>query len=698
MVFAQCDISGPDMGEFRGDGAPGLQKVKQVLSDGPSAGEAGTVTDQTFHNVVDFFTCLAVCHSVVKERRVNHQTDTEPPKSTGDSAESGPTGSMAVYSGASPDEVALVGAACQAGIKFKGRKRKYAGSSSELIIHGPGSKERVFVQLFELPFSSDRRCMSVIVRHRGDIWCITKGADTVMEPLLREPLSADCQTHLDTYAAKGLRTLIVGMKKVSQEEWEEWSAQYIAAREVINTTKESGMAEVAARIEKGLKFVGITAVDDRLQDQVPETIRLVKEMGIRLWVLTGDKTETAVDIARSCSLFTSSTTLAYAVKAKDAKDAEDSLLKAYSELEGKADAGIVLDGQTLLHALKSPECRKVIYDLGMVSRSCICARLSPQQKLQLVQLVREQDPKTITLSVGDGANDVPMIYGAHVGVAICGKEGTQAVQASDVAVSQFRFLMPLLQCHGRRAYRRVAMFLCFFLYKNITLIMLDIVWMFEYKFKGMVAVPEWLSINFNPIFTSLHMLLILGLDKDIPDEDANNNPALYKVGPARTLFNLKVFSKWVILGCYHGVICWTIPYMVIDPDIDNLVKTERSDFWVSSVTSFSCVVFVVCLKLMLVAQNPLGLHTWLPTLITFLVFFLAIFCFSYVWFGPTMQPNMAGMFGKMAANRKVFVSIFAVCLVALAPDVVMLVVERLFFPTELDKARRRSRQRASVQL
>jgi phospholipid-translocating P-type ATPase (flippase) len=558
----------------------------------------------------------------------------------------------------------------------------------------------VFLQLFELPFSSDRKRMSVLVKHRGEIWCITKGADMVMEPLLREPLSADSQAHLHSYAAKGLRTLVIAMKKVSHQEWEEWSAEYIAAREVINTTKESGMAAVAAKMEQGLKFVGITAVDDRLQDQVPETIKLVKEMGIRLWVLTGDKTETAVDIARSCSLFTSSTTLAYAVKAKDGKDAEDRLLKAYSELESKGDdSGIVLDGQTLIHALQSLECRKVIYDLGMVSRSCICTRLSPQQKLQLVQLVREQDPKTITLSVGDGANDVPMIYGAHLGIAIRGKEGTQAVQASDIAISQFRYLVPLLQCHGRRAYRRVAMFLCFFLYKNITLIMLDIVWLFQYKFKGLVAVPEWLSINFNPIFTSLHMLLILGLDKDISDDEANSNANLYKVGPACKLFNGKVFLKWLIIAIYHGAVCWTIPFALIDPTIDDpddpIVKTEPSDFWVSSVTSFSCVVFVVCLKLMIVAQNPLGLHTWLPTLLTFIVFFIAIFCFSYVWFGPTLQPNMKGMFGLMAGKSEVFVSIGLVIVVALLPDMVMLVLEKLLTPSELDKARRRSPRMSS---
>ncbi|CAK0896668.1 unnamed protein product [Prorocentrum cordatum] len=224
--------------------------------------------------------------------------------------------------------------------------------------------------------------------------------------------------------------------------------------------------------------------------------------------------------------------------------------------------------------------------------------------------------------------------------------------------------------------------------------MLDIVWMFQYKFKGMVAVPEWLSINFNPVFTSLHMLLVLGLDRDISDEDANSMPHLYKVGPACRLFNTKVFAKWVAIACYHGFICWFIPFNIfIKPDISDLDKKTPSEFWVSSVTSFSCVVFVVCFKLMLVAQNPLGLHTWLPTLITLMMLFLAIFCFSYVLFGPKMQPNMKGIFGDMFGNNDVYLSFAVVIVVALIPDVIMAAVGRVLFPSELDLARREPRKK-----
>merc|ERR1719375_2670732 len=117
----------------------------------------------------------------------------------------------------------------------------------------------------------------------------------------------------------------------------------------------------------------------------------------------------------------------------------------------------------------------MIFELGMRARACVFSRLSPKQKLEILEMVRKLDPTKITLSVGDGANDVPMILGAHVGVGIRGKEGRAAVQASDLAISQFRFLVPLLMCHGRRAYRRVATFLCYYVYKHVVLAVVDMI-------------------------------------------------------------------------------------------------------------------------------------------------------------------------------------------------------------------------------
>jgi magnesium-transporting ATPase (P-type) len=293
----------------------------------------------------------------------------------------------------------------------------------------------------------------------------------------------------------------------------------------------------------------------------------MKQMGIRVWVLTGDKTETAVDIAKSCKLFGDDTKLAYAVMGRNEKEAEDRLLKAYSELDNSSDCGLVLDGTTVQFAMANKDCRKLIFDLGINSRACVCARLSPMQKLELVKLVRHHAPHAITLSVGDGANDVPMIYGAHVGVAVRGKEGTQAVQASDVAISQFRFLAKLLQCHGRRAYRRVAVFLIWYIYKNIAEIMCDVIWMHQDQFRARIAIPEFLSIQYNVTLTSWHILFVLGYDLDIPDEVALANPDLYKVGPQRDLFKPHLFIKWLIFALIQGTVTWILPQLMINGEL-----------------------------------------------------------------------------------------------------------------------------------
>jgi len=669
MVFARCHVGDQDLGEFRkaAEGGPGagVLKAREIL-------ESGQTEDPLFKSVLNLFTCLAVCHSV----QVNVKGGSD----------DGKTESELSFSGMSPDEVALVQIADDVGIRFVSRIRKAAGNMSEVVLMGPSTSERKFSVLHELAFSSDRKRMSVIVKHKGGIWCITKGADSIMEGLLSVPFTEACAADLNTFSQQGLRTLIVGMRCIEQAEFDAWSLEYIAARNIIDDTQEAKMAEVGAKLEKGLKFVGVTAVEDRLQDGVPEAISIIKEAGIRLWVLTGDKTETAVDIARSCKLFTETTTMAYATQALDAKDAEDKLLKAHSSLDGKGDTGLVLDGQTLLHALDSQECRKIIYDLGIVSRSCICSRLSPMQKLELVKLVREQNKLAITLAIGDGANDVPMIQGAHLGIAIRGKEGTQAVQASDIAISYFRFLVPLLLCHGRRSYRRVALFLSFYLFKNVALLMCDVWWMFQDKFRARIAFPEYLSVGFNVLYSAWHILFVLGFDRDIKDEIAVTRPALYKVGPSRQLFNSKLFARWMFFGVVQGSIAWAIPFAMIGTyDYD---KTQPGQFWVCSTAAFTAINVIVWVKLMLYCESPLALTTIVPTVGAFLCYIMALACLGYTPPGKSFQPSMWHVPGDVFGKTENLVAIAAASAAALLLDVVVLLLSFFVWPSELSRAKR----------
>ncbi|CAK0888579.1 unnamed protein product [Prorocentrum cordatum] len=150
----------------------------------------------------------------------------------------------------------------------------------------------------------------------------------------------------------------------------------------------------------------------------------------------------------------------------------------------------VLDGAAVRHILESDSARRRLYELGLATRTSVCCRLSPAQKKDLlVELVREQDPSVVTLAIGDGANDVPMIQEARTSASASGArtEGMGAVQASDVAISQFRFLGNLLLCHGRRSYHHVALYLCYYLYKNMAVAWGDILHACDIGFGGDIA-------------------------------------------------------------------------------------------------------------------------------------------------------------------------------------------------------------------
>jgi len=448
---------------------------------------------------------------------------------------------------------------------------------------------------------------------------------------------------------------------------------------------------VSARIEHDLTILGITAVEDCLQDGVPKAIATLKECGVRVWVLTGDKTETAVDIARSCMLFVDGTTLAYGTEAGSLEDALSRLQEAKQQLEGKSDAGLVLDGRTLQYALQSDECRQLIFELGIASRSCVCCRLTPLQKRQLVELVREKDPSTITLAIGDGANDVPMIEGAHLGIAVRGKEGAQAVQVSDVAISQFRFLVPLLLCHGRRAYRRIAVYLCYYLYKNVVLAMGDVVWMHMDEYRGRIAFPEWVSINYNVFFTSWHILFLLGFDQDVPDHVANSHPEIYLVGPRRALFNKLIFSRWMIFAVYHGIVAWIVPYYMIS--VDEVYNKELpSQWWEGSITSFTIIVLIVLLKLLLNTQSPLRFVTSiLPTVASLVCYVMGLGIIGYMpmFTEPEtgLQPNMKEIPGEVFGNTNALIAIVAVPAAVFITDLIFEVAWKSIWPSPLDKVK-----------
>eukprot|EP00425_Heterocapsa_triquetra_P004046 CAMPEP_0195063208 /NCGR_PEP_ID=MMETSP0448-20130528/9627_1 /TAXON_ID=66468 /ORGANISM="Heterocapsa triquestra, Strain CCMP 448" /LENGTH=1045 /DNA_ID=CAMNT_0040094037 /DNA_START=349 /DNA_END=3486 /DNA_ORIENTATION=+ len=670
MIFARCCIAGADLGDFRTEA---LQKEKAAEpSKGNGVDEVRRILsrhDDPCHAEVRwFFFCLATCHSA----QVEFDGEQQP-----------------VFSGSSPDEVAFLDAGRAVGITFAMRRRVPGKSGWELHIKGPSEEDhQIFTVLCEIPFTSERKRMTVVVEYGEELYCICKGADNVMGPLCDEPFSASSLEHLMRYSKLGLRTLGFASKILERDFYEGWQKKWQAAL-TAGEGREEAMAACAADIEHSLMLAGISAIEDKLQEGVPEAIVTIKAAGIRFWVLTGDKTETAVEIVRACQLFTEDMTLAYMVDCQDPSHALQLLEAAKRKLDGISDGGLIIDGTFVHSVLRTDNGSQTLYELAIASRACVCCRLSPQQKRKLVELVKAQNKRGITLAIGDGANDVSMIQGAHVGVGIRGKEGDQAVQASDIAISQFRFLVPLIMCHGRRAYRRLGVFLCYFLYKHIALAVGDMLWAHQSspRFGGQIAYPEWLSAAFPGVLTALPVVIVLGFDRDVPDEVANASPELYAEGLERIHFNSMVFVTWVLSAVGHGCIAWLLPSLWVGT---NQVDSEGElpiDFWRASCISFCMIMVFVNCRLWMWSLNPLSGPTFGVISLSFMLLLICLFVLGETSLGTAFQPEIGGVPTTMFSEGKYLV-VMVVTPLFLLVDFFAVVTARLLRPTPVDLARR----------
>lgn len=349
-----------------------------------------------------------------------------------------------------------------------------ARSPSSVIINALG-KEEEYQVLNVLEFNSTRKRMSVIVRSpAGVIKLYCKGADNVIYDRLskgKQPFAAATEQHLKRFAGDGLRTLCLGVAQLTEEDYQAWAKIYRAASTAIGDRAQK-LDNAAELIEKNLLLLGASAIEDKLQADVPRTISKLADAGIKIWVLTGDKQETAINIGFSCQLLRHNMKLMVcnessiqAVNAWIDKQNADNGFDRTTFTEEMDTLALIIDGGSLAHAL-SDELADKWLKLARRCKAVICCRVSPLQKADIVRLVRKS-VKAITLAIGDGANDVGMIQAAHVGVGISGQEGLQAARSADYAIGQFRFLQKLLLCHGNWSYRRISLLILYFFYKNV---------------------------------------------------------------------------------------------------------------------------------------------------------------------------------------------------------------------------------------
>lgn len=406
-----------------------------------------------------FMLALAICHSVITDHIPG-----DPPQLE--------------FKAQSPDEAALVGTARDCGFTLLGR------TNDDLMLNIMG-EERTYTVLNTLEFNSSRKRMSAIVRMPDrSIRLFCKGADSIiysrLAPGKQQGLRKDTAQHLEKFASEGLRTLCVADRKLSEDEYRAWSKEYDIAAAAL-TGREEKLENVANAVEQDLMLIGGTAIEDKLQDGVPDTISLLSRAGIKLWVLTGDKVETAINIGFSCNLLANEMELIVLNVPGDQKEqasreldeqlrkfgltgSDEELLAARKDhTPPEPTHAVVIDGETLILML-TDELKQRFLLLCKQCKSVLCCRVSPAQKAAVVRMVKE-GLSIMALSIGDGANDVAMIQAADVGVGIIGEEGRQAAMSADYAIGQFRFLQRLILVHGRYSYRRLGETTANFFYK-----------------------------------------------------------------------------------------------------------------------------------------------------------------------------------------------------------------------------------------
>ncbi|KAJ8424437.1 hypothetical protein Cgig2_002749 [Carnegiea gigantea] len=472
-------------------------------------------------DIIRFLTVMAICNTVIPMQ-----------SKSGD----------IVYKAQSQDEEALVQAAAQLHMVLVKK------NGNVLDINANGAM-RQFELLDVLEFTSDRKRMSVVVRDslNGKIILLSKGADEAILPYANTGQQIRTFTEaVEYYGQLGLRTLCLAWCELKEDEYNAWSLMFKEANSTL-VDREWRIAEICQKIEHDLEILGVTAIEDKLQDGVPETIETLRKAGINFWMLTGDKQNTAIQIALSCNFVSPEPKgQLLLIDGKTIDEVRRSLDRVLLTMRittaEPKDVAFVVDGLALEVALK--HYKKAFSELAILSRTAICCRVTPSQKAQLVQLLKSCDYRT--LAIGDGGNDVKMIQQADIGVGISGREGLQAARAADYSIGSIS---------GTSLFNSVSL------------------------------------MAYNVFYTSMPVLVSV-LDKDLSERTVMQHPQILFYCQAGRLLNPSTFAGWFGRSLFHALVVFVISI--------NAYASEKSENeQVAMVALSGCIwlqAFVVALE------------------------------------------------------------------------------------------------------
>jgi phospholipid-translocating ATPase len=491
--------------------------------------------------VRDLVLALALCHNVTP---------------TADTVDGN---KVVTYQASSPDEVAIVEFTESVGLRLLQRDRQ-----SITLQSVETGRVVVKVEIKEIfPFTSESKRMGVIVQFTSgrsddvpespDLWFFEKGADTIMSSIVATNDWLDEETA--NMAREGLRTLVIGRKKLSSQQYQAFSTSYKEASLLLQG-REAGMtAAIKKHLEHELELLGVTGVEDRLQKDVKPSLELLRNAGVKIWMLTGDKVETARCVAISARLVARGQQIETMQKLHHKTQGQEAL----DLMRNKTDACLLIDGESLALMLTHFEAQ--FMSLAVLLPAVIACRCSPTQKAEVALLIRRTTKKRVCC-IGDGGNDVSMIQAADVGIGIVGKEGRQASLAADFSITQFCHLTKLLVWHGRNSYKRSAKLAQFIIHRGLIISVCQTMYNIAGHFDPKGLFKDWLLVGYATVYTSAPVFSLV-CDRDVDEHLANLYPELYKELKTGQSLSYQTFFTWVGVSVYQGIIIQGLTQLLV---------------------------------------------------------------------------------------------------------------------------------------
>ncbi|KAI3812670.1 hypothetical protein L1987_17382 [Smallanthus sonchifolius] len=540
--------------------------------------------------------------------------------------------------------------------------------------------EREYKLLNLLEFSSSRKRMSVIVRDEfGQIFLFCKGADNILFDRLGDggrTYQHATTMYLANYAEDGLRTMVFAYKKIEDSEYEEWSSSFSKAKAIIGPEREELLENISENIEK---------------DLVAECIDKLAQAGLRIWLLIGDKKETAVNIGFACSLLRHDMHMFHLSLSRDVesknqlKAMKDDILnqiKASYQVTTNENTkddpfALVVDGKTLEIALTN-DIKDDFLQLAVNCASVICCRVSPKQKALITRLVKKYTGK-MTLAIGDGANDVGMIQEADIGIGISGMEGMQAVMASDFSMPQFRFLERLLIVHGHWCYKRISKMILYFVYKNIVFGLTLFYYELYSRFSGDVLYDGWYMVMFNLFLTSLPVISLGVLEQDVSSDICLQFPALYQQGQKGIFFSWKRIIGWMGNGILTSLVISILNVYILSPSTFRK-GGQVVDIAHLGVTTYTTIVWTVNCQIALIITH----FTWIQHIFIWgSIFSWYIFLLFYGALPPVYSNREYKLLVEAVGPAPMYwIVVLLVVVISLLPYFIYMVIQRSFYPMD----------------